>query len=192
MRCKYRCLVDLHPNHGHPDGRIASARRSAFHGQDAYIHARFSPVCCGDGRLARAVHPPSHARKEHPKKTVTGSNGQCNSFGSTPPQEEVDCMAQRGRPGLTAPQNEECWRRWNDSQPLTDIGLALGTHAASIHGVAHHAVAWNSRKIREEMESSDDAEFARARAFAEFASSRLLDKRSQQELALRHHLHSNR
>ena len=44
-------------------------------------------------------------------------------------------MAQMGRPGLTASQKAEMWRRWKDGQSLTDIGLALGKHAASIHGV---------------------------------------------------------
>ena len=44
-------------------------------------------------------------------------------------------MAQRGRRGLTTSQKAELWRRWKDGQSLTDIGLALGKHAASIHSV---------------------------------------------------------
>ena len=35
----------------------------------------------------------------------------------------------------TTSQKAELWRRWKDGQPLTDIGLALARHAASIHGV---------------------------------------------------------
>lgn len=44
-------------------------------------------------------------------------------------------MAQRGRPGLSAAQKAELWNRWKDGQSLSDIGRALGKHAASIHCV---------------------------------------------------------
>jgi DNA-binding CsgD family transcriptional regulator len=44
-------------------------------------------------------------------------------------------MAQMGRPGLTAAQKAELWRRWKEGQSLSDIGRALGKHAGSVHGV---------------------------------------------------------
>jgi IS30 family transposase len=44
-------------------------------------------------------------------------------------------MAQMGRPGLSAAQKAELWERWKSGQSLSDIGRALGKHAASIHGV---------------------------------------------------------
>lgn len=44
-------------------------------------------------------------------------------------------MAQMGRPGLSASQKAELWRRWKAGQSLSDIGRALGKHAGSIHGV---------------------------------------------------------
>ncbi len=44
-------------------------------------------------------------------------------------------MAQMGRPGLSASQKLEVWRRWKSGQSHSDIGRALGKHPASIHGV---------------------------------------------------------
>jgi IS30 family transposase len=44
-------------------------------------------------------------------------------------------MAQMGRPGLSSEQKHELWRRWKDGQSLTAIGILLGKHAGSIHGV---------------------------------------------------------
>ncbi len=44
-------------------------------------------------------------------------------------------MAQLGRPGLSAAQKKELWRRWRVGESLSDIGRALGKHAGSIHGV---------------------------------------------------------
>jgi IS30 family transposase len=44
-------------------------------------------------------------------------------------------MAQMGRPGLSTSQKAELWRRWKSGQSLSDIGRALGKHAASIHCV---------------------------------------------------------
>jgi hypothetical protein len=44
-------------------------------------------------------------------------------------------MAQMGRPGLSSEQKLELWRRWKDGQSLTAIGIVLGKHAGSIHGV---------------------------------------------------------
>ena len=44
-------------------------------------------------------------------------------------------MAQRGRPGLSARQKEELWSRWRRGESLSDIGRALGKHAASVFGV---------------------------------------------------------
>ena len=45
-------------------------------------------------------------------------------------------MAQLGRPGLTAEQKREMWRRWRAGESLSEIGRAFGRHARSIHGVA--------------------------------------------------------
>jgi IS30 family transposase len=44
-------------------------------------------------------------------------------------------MAQIGRPGLSAERKAELWQRWKNGQSLSDIGNALGKHAASIFGV---------------------------------------------------------
>jgi IS30 family transposase len=44
-------------------------------------------------------------------------------------------MSQLGRPGLSVGQKEELWQRWKDGESLSEIGRALGKHAASIHGV---------------------------------------------------------
>ncbi len=44
-------------------------------------------------------------------------------------------MAQMGRPGLSAAQKAELWTRWKAGQTLTEIGLALGKHAGSVHCV---------------------------------------------------------
>jgi len=44
-------------------------------------------------------------------------------------------MAKMGRPGLSSKQKQELWSRWKNGQSLTEIGLALGKHAGSIHGV---------------------------------------------------------
>ena len=40
-------------------------------------------------------------------------------------------MARTGRPGLSLHQKKELWQRWKDGQSLSDIGRALGKHAAS-------------------------------------------------------------
>ena len=44
-------------------------------------------------------------------------------------------MARTGRPGLSAEQRRELWTRWKDGQSLSDVGRALGKHAASVFGV---------------------------------------------------------
>lgn len=44
-------------------------------------------------------------------------------------------MARMGRPGLSDQQKAELWERWQQGQSLSEIGLALGKHAGSIHGV---------------------------------------------------------
>jgi IS30 family transposase len=44
-------------------------------------------------------------------------------------------MAQMGRPGLSIEQKEELWKRWRAGGSLSDIGRALGKHAASVFGV---------------------------------------------------------
>jgi len=44
-------------------------------------------------------------------------------------------MARTGRPGLSGEQKRELWTRWKQGQSLSDIGRALGKHAASVFGV---------------------------------------------------------
>lgn len=44
-------------------------------------------------------------------------------------------MARTGRPGLSHEQKAELWRRWKAGETLSDIGRALGKHAASVFGV---------------------------------------------------------
>ncbi|WP_276946857.1 IS30 family transposase [Haematobacter massiliensis] len=44
-------------------------------------------------------------------------------------------MARTGRPGLSHEQQAELWRRWKAGETLSDIGRALGKHAASVFGV---------------------------------------------------------
>ena len=44
-------------------------------------------------------------------------------------------MARIGRPGLSDVQKRELWQRWKAGESLSEIGRALGKHAASIHGV---------------------------------------------------------
>ena len=44
-------------------------------------------------------------------------------------------MARTGRPGLSHEQKAELWRRWKAGETLSDIGRALGKHAASVIGV---------------------------------------------------------
>lgn len=44
-------------------------------------------------------------------------------------------MARTGRPGISAEQKLELWRRWKAGETLSDIGRALGKHAGSIFGV---------------------------------------------------------
>jgi IS30 family transposase len=44
-------------------------------------------------------------------------------------------MEQARQRGLTAAQKADLWWRWKEGQTLTEIGLALGKHAASIQGV---------------------------------------------------------
>ena len=40
-----------------------------------------------------------------------------------------------GTPGLSDSQKSELWQRWRAGESLSDIGRALGKHAASIFGV---------------------------------------------------------
>lgn len=44
-------------------------------------------------------------------------------------------MARTGRPGLSGEQKRELWTRWKQGQSFSDIGRALGKHAASVFGV---------------------------------------------------------
>ena len=44
-------------------------------------------------------------------------------------------MAQMGRPGLSTEQKAELWERWKHGESLSDVGRALGKHAASVFGV---------------------------------------------------------
>lgn len=69
-------------------------------------------------------------------------------------------MAQMGRPGLSPGQKKELWCRWKDGQSLTEIGVALGKHAASIHGVlrAFGGIAPPTRSRSERALSATDRE----------------------------------
>ncbi len=44
-------------------------------------------------------------------------------------------MAQLGRPGLSAPEKVELWKRWINGESLSDIGRALEKHAGSVFTV---------------------------------------------------------
>ena len=44
-------------------------------------------------------------------------------------------MARIGRPGLSIDQKAELWERWKRGESMSEIGVALGKHAASIFGV---------------------------------------------------------
>lgn len=44
-------------------------------------------------------------------------------------------MARTGRPGLSHEQKAELWRCWKAGETLSDIGRALGKHAAAVFGV---------------------------------------------------------
>lgn len=57
-------------------------------------------------------------------------------------------MARTGRPGLSAEQKRELWTRWKNGQSLSEIGRALGKHAASVFGVllARGGIAPSQRK----------------------------------------------
>lgn len=44
-------------------------------------------------------------------------------------------MARARRLGFSPQQRQELWKRWKNGQSLSEIGRALGKHAASIHGV---------------------------------------------------------
>lgn len=57
-------------------------------------------------------------------------------------------MARTGRPGLSPEQKRDLWSRWKSGQSLSDIGRALGKHAASVFGVlqAHGGIMPTTRK----------------------------------------------
>ena len=61
-------------------------------------------------------------------------------------------MAQIGRPGLSAERKAELWERWKNGQSLSEIGNALGKHAASIFGVVARSGA--SRRPRDDARGS--------------------------------------
>ena len=44
-------------------------------------------------------------------------------------------MARTGRSGMSHEMKAELWRRWKAGKTLSDIGRALGKHAASVFGV---------------------------------------------------------
>jgi IS30 family transposase len=69
-------------------------------------------------------------------------------------------MAQMGRPGLSPGQKKELWCRWKDGQSLTEIGIALGKHPGSIHGVvqAHGGIAPPARSRAERALSNAERE----------------------------------
>lgn len=43
-------------------------------------------------------------------------------------------MARTGRPGISAEQKIELWRRWKAGETLSDIGRALSKNAGSVFG----------------------------------------------------------
>ena len=57
-------------------------------------------------------------------------------------------MARMGRPGLSDKEKAELWKRWQAGQSLSEIVVALGKHAGSIHGVISlkGGIAPNARK----------------------------------------------
>ncbi len=57
-------------------------------------------------------------------------------------------MARTGRPGLSPEQKRDLWFRWKAGESLSDIGRALGKHAASVFGVlrAHGGIMPTPRK----------------------------------------------
>lgn len=44
-------------------------------------------------------------------------------------------MAQMGRPGMSAGQKHEVWRRWRKGESLSEIARAVGKHPGSVFGV---------------------------------------------------------
>ncbi len=44
-------------------------------------------------------------------------------------------MARTGRPGVSAEQKKELWCRWKAGETLSEIGRALGKHAASVFAI---------------------------------------------------------
>ncbi len=44
-------------------------------------------------------------------------------------------MAQMGRPGLSADEKSEVWKRWRSGESLSGIGRAIDKHAASVFGI---------------------------------------------------------
>jgi hypothetical protein len=56
-------------------------------------------------------------------------------------------MARLGRPGLSETQKAELWRRWKSGESLSDIGRALGKHAASVFGVLKTNGAYAQRAV---------------------------------------------
>ena len=73
-------------------------------------------------------------------------------------------MAQMGRPGLSSQEKQELWARWRAGQSLSDIGRALGKHAASVFGVllAKGGIASSARiRSRRSLSLQDREEISR-------------------------------
>jgi IS30 family transposase len=76
-------------------------------------------------------------------------------------------MAQLGRPGLSPEQKAELWDRWKKGESFSEIGRALGRHAASIFGVAarHGGIApANRRRSPRALNISEREEISRGMA----------------------------
>ena len=74
------------------------------------------------------------AERDILKKAAVDSTGERNMMDFMLSLEDF-AMAQMGRPSLSSQQKEELWERWKAGQSLSDIGRALGKHAASVFGV---------------------------------------------------------
>lgn len=68
------------------------------------------------------------------KKAAVGSTGQRNIFGLRCSERTHD-GTRTGCPALLHEQKAELWQRWKAGETLSDIGRALGKHAASVFGV---------------------------------------------------------
>jgi hypothetical protein len=69
------------------------------------------------------------------RKAAVSSTIQRNTFVLMLHFREGGRYGSNGTPGLSDCQKSELWQRWKAGESLSDIGRALGKHAASIFGV---------------------------------------------------------